>query len=56
MCARACVCGFVHTRGGSWVWVRRGGGGAGSWLCLPVEWGHLITARTMALHSEGSLK
>lgn len=28
----------------------------GSWLCLLVEWGHQITARTMALHSEGSLK
>lgn len=33
-----------------------GGEPPGSWLCLPVEWGHQITARTMVLHSEGYLK
>jgi len=30
--------------------------GPGSRLCLSVEWSHLITARTMVLHSEGSVK
>lgn len=38
-------------RYGGWV-----GGSPGSWLCLPVEWGHQITGRTMVLHSVGSLK
>ena len=41
------------------TWLERCGEGVeapGSWLCLPVEWGHQITARTMVLHSEGSLK